>query len=81
VITLNRPRQLKALSPELMEELGRALAGFDADVGVGAIVITGNEQAFAAGADIAAMKDLPICPPTRPTSSATGSISAGCGSR
>ena len=58
VITLNRPKQLNALSPELMAELGRALAAFDADAGIGAIVLTGSEKAFAAGADIAAMKDL-----------------------
>ncbi|HYN12374.1 MAG TPA: enoyl-CoA hydratase-related protein, partial [Burkholderiales bacterium] len=41
LITLNRPKQLNALSPELMEELGEALRTFDADEGVGAIVITG----------------------------------------
>ena len=57
LITLNRPKQLNALSPQLMVELGQALAACDADEGVGAIVITGNEKAFAAGADIAAMKD------------------------
>ena len=54
-ITLNRPKQLNALSPTLMQELGAALLGFDADDGVGAIVITGNEKAFAAGADIGAI--------------------------
>jgi len=57
VITLNRPKQMNALNPKLMQELGQALYAFDADDGVGAIVITGNEKAFAAGADIAAMKD------------------------
>jgi enoyl-CoA hydratase len=57
LITLNRPKQLNALSPELMDELGRALQACDSDAAVGAIVITGNEKAFAAGADIAAMKD------------------------
>ena len=57
LITLSRPKQLNALSPELMAELGQALKSFDADAAVGAIVITGNEKAFAAGADIAAMKD------------------------
>jgi enoyl-CoA hydratase len=41
-----------------MQELGAALYGFDADDGVGAIVITGNDKAFAAGADIGAMKDF-----------------------
>src|ERR671919_1768549 len=58
VITLNRPKQLNALSPGLMKELGTALRALDADAGIGAIVLTGNEKAFAAGADIAAMKDF-----------------------
>jgi enoyl-CoA hydratase len=57
VITLNRPKQLNALSPQLMDELGRALLSLDGDEAVGAIVITGGQKAFAAGADIAAMKD------------------------
>jgi enoyl-CoA hydratase len=57
VITLNRPQALNALNDALMDELGAALLDFDADDGVGAIVITGNEKAFAAGADIGAMKD------------------------
>ena len=57
LITLNRPRQLNALSPELMQQLGSALYAFDADDAIGAIVITGSEKAFAAGADIAVMKD------------------------
>jgi enoyl-CoA hydratase len=56
LITLNRPKQMNALSPQLMAELGEALRACDADEGVGAIVITGNDKAFAAGADIAAMK-------------------------
>ena len=58
LITLNRPKQLNALAPKLMQELGEALYGFDADDGVGAIVITGSDKAFAAGADIGAMKDF-----------------------
>jgi enoyl-CoA hydratase len=57
VITLDRPRQLNALNPQLMQELGGALQAFDADPAVGSIVITGSEKAFAAGADIAVMKD------------------------
>ena len=57
LVSLNRPKQLNALSPQLMAELGQALRAFDADEGVGAIVLTGSEKAFAAGADIAAMKD------------------------
>ena len=55
LVTLNRPKQLNALSDPLMDELGDALLKFDADEGVGAIVITGSEKAFAAGADIGAM--------------------------
>ena len=57
VITLNRPQQLNALSDTLMDQLGAALLAFDADDGIGAIVITGSPRAFAAGADIAAMAD------------------------
>lgn len=58
IITLNRPKQLNALNAELMQELAKALYGYDADEGIGAIVITGSEKAFAAGADIGAMKDF-----------------------
>jgi len=58
LLTLNRPEALNALNDALMDELGAALLAFDADDGIGAIVITGNEKAFAAGADISAMKDL-----------------------
>ena len=55
VITLDRPKQLNALSPDLMVELGHALCAFDADAAIGCIIITGSEKAFAAGADIGAM--------------------------
>jgi enoyl-CoA hydratase len=58
LITLNRPKQLNALAPKLMQELGAALYEFDADDRVGAILITGSDKAFAAGADIGAMKDF-----------------------
>jgi enoyl-CoA hydratase len=57
LITLNRPKALNALNDALMGELGEALSRFDADDAIGAIVLTGNDKAFAAGADIAAMKD------------------------
>lgn len=57
LITLNRPAQLNALNDELMDALGRELKAFDIDSEIGAIVITGNEKAFAAGADIAVMAD------------------------
>ena len=55
VITLNRPKQLNALNAELMIELGTALKAFDADPLIGCMILTGNEKAFAAGADIGAM--------------------------
>ncbi len=55
VITLDRPKQLNALNDQLMDELGAALRAFDADAAIGCIVLTGNEKAFAAGADITAM--------------------------
>ena len=55
LITLNRPKALNALNDALMDELGRALFAFDSDEGIGAIVLTGSDRAFAAGADIAAM--------------------------
>jgi len=57
VITLNRPKQMNALNAQVMQELAQALYAFDADEGVGCILLTGNDKAFAAGADIAAMKD------------------------
>jgi enoyl-CoA hydratase len=55
LIRLNRPGQLNALNDALMDELGAALLAFDADDGIGAVVITGSDKAFAAGADIGAM--------------------------
>ena len=55
IVTLNRPKQLNALSGELMRELGTALMAFDADEAIGCIILTGSERAFAAGADIGAM--------------------------
>ena len=57
LITLNRPKALNALNDALMDELGDALAQFDADEDIGCMVITGSDRAFAAGADIGAMKD------------------------
>ncbi|MFL9866492.1 enoyl-CoA hydratase [Paraburkholderia fungorum] len=55
LITLNRPKALNALNDALMDELGVALREFDADDAIGAIVVTGSEKAFAAGADIGMM--------------------------
>ncbi|KAI8579659.1 hypothetical protein K450DRAFT_240863 [Umbelopsis ramanniana AG] len=57
LITLNRPKALNALSSALFHEVNDALFKFDADENIGAIVITGSEKAFAAGADIKEMKD------------------------
>ncbi|MEV7694618.1 enoyl-CoA hydratase-related protein [Microbacterium sp. NPDC089189] len=56
-ITLHRPKALNALDSVLVGELADAVAAFDADEGVGCIVITGSERAFAAGADITQMAD------------------------
>jgi len=56
LIQLNRPQQMNALNDALMDELGAALDEFEADESVGAVVITGSEKVFAAGADIAAMQ-------------------------
>ncbi|MDQ0325302.1 enoyl-CoA hydratase [Rhodopseudomonas julia] len=58
LITLNRPNALNALSAGLVGELNAALDEFEADDKIGAIVITGSEKAFAAGADITEMKEL-----------------------
>ena len=55
VVTLNRPKALNALNSELLSELVTALEGFDADDSVRAIVLTGSDRAFAAGADIKEM--------------------------
>ncbi len=56
-IRLNRPDALNALNSGLMTELKAALDGFEADDAIGAILITGSDKAFAAGADIKEMKD------------------------
>jgi len=55
LITLHRPKALNALNDALMDDLGQALKAFDADEQIGAIVLTGSERAFAAGADIGMM--------------------------
>lgn len=56
LIKLNRPKELNALNLQLMQEIKHALAKFDADENIRCIIITGNERAFAAGADIKQME-------------------------
>jgi enoyl-CoA hydratase/carnithine racemase len=55
LITLNRPKALNALNGALIADINAATRAFDADAKIGAIVITGSERAFAAGADIKEM--------------------------
>lgn len=57
IITLNRPKVLNALCDQLMTEINHALEHMDSDSAIAAIVLTGSEKAFAAGADIKEMKD------------------------
>ena len=57
IIRLNRPQALNALSPDLTKELSHALEQIESDRSISAVILTGNEKAFAAGADIKAMKD------------------------
>jgi enoyl-CoA hydratase len=58
IVRLNRPKALNALNAKLIEELGQALDAFEANEGIGCILITGSEKAFAAGADIKEMQDF-----------------------
>lgn len=58
LVRLNRPQVLNALNDQLMTELGQALMEFDANEDIGAMVITGSDKAFAAGADIGAMANF-----------------------
>jgi enoyl-CoA hydratase len=58
VITLNRPKALNALNAQLIREMNTALSRFDSDKAIGAIILTGSDKAFAAGADIREMKDM-----------------------
>ena len=56
LITLNRPQALNALNDQLIADLNTALDGYEADDGIGCIVLTGSEKVFAAGADIKEMQ-------------------------
>ncbi|KAH7924954.1 ClpP/crotonase [Leucogyrophana mollusca] len=58
IIRLNRPKALNALSATLIEELLKALKAFDQDAGIAAIILTGTERVFCAGADIKEQKEL-----------------------
>ena len=57
LIRLNRPQALNALNSELIAEVAQAIGAFEADAGIGCIVLTGSDKAFAAGADIKEMAD------------------------
>ena len=57
IVTLNRPKAMNAFNLQMLGELFDALDGFDKDQSVGAIIVTGNEKAFAAGADIKEMAE------------------------
>lgn len=57
IIQLNRPKALNALNAAMIGEMNAALDGFENNPNIGAIILTGNEKAFAAGADIREMKD------------------------
>ena len=57
IVRLDRPKALNALCADLVRELGQALDSFEADRGIGCLVLTGSDKAFAAGADIKEMKE------------------------
>src|SRR5471032_2785362 len=57
IIRLNRPQQFNSLNMALKAELGQAIDAYEADEAIGCLLITGNEKAFAAGADIKEMAD------------------------
>ncbi len=60
VVQINRPDALNALNAQVLSEITDALRAFDADDGIGCIILTGNEKAFAAGADIKAMAEATV---------------------
>ena len=81
LVRLNRPKQLNALNGAVMDALCAALEELDRDDEVRAIVVTGNERAFAAGADIGEMAGASPIEMLAPTASANGTASAGSRSR
>ncbi len=78
LITLNRPKALNALNSELIDELACALRGFELNDGIGAIVITGSEKAFAAGADIKEMAQKSFMDVYREDFAASWDVAARC---
>src|SRR3981081_4438528 len=88
IVRLNRPQRMNALNDAVAREVGVALGAFDADANIGAIVITGNDKAFAAGADIGAMAEgsyqkvyadnyIMACGAVRPTGKTVIAVVAG----
>jgi len=57
LVRINRPQRMNALNNDLAREIGEALLAYDTDAAIGCSIITGNDKAFAAGADIGAMAD------------------------
>ena len=62
ILRLNRPNALNALNAQLIDEMSKALDAFEDDEGIGCIVITGSDKAFAAGADIKEMQSKTYMP-------------------
>ena len=58
VITLNRPKQLNALNPGLMVELGTAIKAYDSDPAIGCMVLTGTKTSLSVGADLGPMSTI-----------------------
>src|SRR6266508_901063 len=80
-VTLNRPRVMNALSPDVIRELTTALADLDADESVRAVVLTGGPRVFAAGADIGDMADRGAVEQPRREHAALSLSSAASGCR
>ena len=81
LVTLNRPKALNALNSAVLADLLAACRAFDADPGIAAIVLTGSEKAFAAGADIKEMASRIMPAPISPTPSSAGRKSPARASR
>jgi enoyl-CoA hydratase/carnithine racemase len=81
LVRLNRPQALNALNSALMDELAGALEAFDADDGIRVVIITGNERAFAAGADIRRWPGRARSRCSRVAGSASGNASASSANR